>query len=309
MSVPLTASRGPVDFTPLALIDREPPIVIKVRVPTPYERDAYASALVRGGVVHYSKQQIRDLMLAGVVAMYPEEKFDDIRSDLTELWACGDEEQRVRRLQQERLAELLDVPEGTDPPDNKELEVELEKIVPEVTMDAQKRVRVVAVQQHVTSTYEPLQKAFADLAEQEAKRAWLQAETYVTGWSGLEHEPDGNGRGGLKKHEVEYLRSQLGSDAWLDLSDFITALHGIDGDEEKNLDSLLESMSNQNGSTAKVSKPSGESGDSTDAPISPIPESESAPTTGPSSSSTSSSAKKTGASKTGRTGRASSSSQ
>ena len=40
------------------------------RVPTMYERDKFAAALVRGGVVHYSKNQIRDLMLAGVTHLF-----------------------------------------------------------------------------------------------------------------------------------------------------------------------------------------------------------------------------------------------
>lgn len=294
MAIPLTAARGPLEFTPLSLAERKPIVKIMVRVPTLYERDSYASALVRGGVVYYTKKQIRDLMLAGIIAGYPEEEFEDKRALLEELWQVGDEEAAARVKQQERLVELYDVPEGTDLPDEETVKAELDKIVPEVEMDPQRRVRATAIQQHVTSTYEPIQKAFASLTEQEARRAWLQAEIYVCGFTGYEHQPEGNGKGGLKTHEVNYLRGQMGGDAWLELSDFITALHGIDGDEEKNLASLLESMSAPDGSTVQESNPSSESGPSTDAPITPIPDAASPKTTGSSSRSGTSSRTKKG---------------
>jgi hypothetical protein len=164
-----------------------------------------------------------------------------------------------------------------------------------------------------------LQKVFADLAEQDARRAWLQAEVYVAGWrvenrtdeadTVLAYQPDGNGRGGLKKHEAEYLRRAIGQDAWMELSEFITALHSLDADEEKNLASLLASMSAQIGSTPSESKASSESGASTDVPISATPESESATTTESSSSSTTRSGTKKAKSEPGPTGGDSSTSQ
>lgn len=327
MTIPLTAARGAVEFRPPALYPkdgdghfkkRDRDVIILIRVPTMYERDSFASALVRGGVVHHGPKEIRHLLLAGVQVLYPPEQFDSIRADLEELWAVTDEEQKVQRLQMERLAELLDVEPGKKPPSQKEIEKELEKIVAEVKMDAGKRIRVFAQQQHVMASYAPLQAVFADLAEQDARRSWLQAEVYVTGWrvenrsseddKVLEHQPDGNGRGGLKKHEAEYLRGQIGQDAWLEVSEFITALHGLDGDEEKNLASLLASMSAQIGSTPPGSKASSESGDSTDEPTSPTRATGSRKTTGSSSNSTKRSGTKRGKSGPGRTGKASSTS-
>lgn len=328
MSIPLTAEGGPAEFRPPALYPkdqdghfkkRERDVILLVRVPTMYERDSFASALVRGGVVHHGPKEIRHLLLAGVQVLYPEDQFDTIRAELEELWQVTDEEQKVQQKQMERLVELLDVEEGEEPPDQKTIEAELEKIVPDVKMDPAKRIRVFARQQHVMSAYEPLQKVFADLAEQDARRAWLQAEVYVAGWrvenrtneedTVLAHQPDGNGRGGLKKHEAEYLRRAIGQDAWMELSEFITALHSLDGDEEKNLASLLVSMSAQIGSTPRESKASSENGASTDGPITPTPEKGSRTTTGSSSSSTTRSGTKRDRSGPGRTGGGSSSSQ
>lgn len=298
MAIPLTAGRGPIEFRPPSLypkdangifLPRKRDVVILIRVPTPYERDSFAAALVRGGVIHYSRRQIRDILMAGVVAQHTAEEFDQIRADLEELFAVSDEEQRVQQMQMKRLQELYDVPEGAEPPSPEQVQRELDQIVPEIKMDPQKRARTVAIQQHITSTYPPLQKAYADMAEQDARRSWLQVELYVEGFKGLEHEPAGNGRGGLLRHEVEYLRRQIGADAWNELNDFITALHGIDEDEEKNLDSLLVSMSAQIGSTANPSSASSENGSSTAEPTSPTQEDASPKMTESSSDSTKSS--------------------
>lgn len=327
MAIPLTAARAPAEFRPPALYPKDNDghfkkrprdVIILIRVPTMYERDSFASALVRGGVVHHGPKQIRALLLAGVQVLYPAEQFDTIRADLEELWAVNDEEQKVQQLQTERLVELLDVEPGTKPPGPKEIETELNKIVADVKMDPAKRIRVFAQQQHVMASYEPLQAVFADLAEQDARRSWLQAEVYVTGWrvenredeadTFLQHQPDGNGRGGLKKHEAEYLRAQIGQDAWMEISEFITALHGLDGDEEKNLASLLVSMSAQIGSTPTESKASSENGASTDGPISPTRAAGSRRTTGSSSNSTKRSGTKRAKSGTGPTAKASSTS-
>jgi hypothetical protein len=328
MAIPLTAARAPAEFRPPALYPKDKDghfkkrphdVIILIRVPTMYERDSFASALVRGGVVHHGPKQIRALLLAGVQVLYPTEQFDAIRADLEELWAVTDEEQKVQQLQTERLVELLDVEPGTKPPPQKKIEEELNKIVAEVKMDPAKRIRVFAQQQHVMASYEPLQAVFADLAEQDARRSWLQAEVYVTGWrvenrvdeadTVLQHQPEGNGLGGLKKHEAEYLRREIGQDAWMEISEFITALHGLDGDEEKNLASLLVSMSAQIGSTQTESKASSGNGASTDGPISQTRGGGSRKTTASSSNSSKPSVTKKAKSGPGPTAKASSTSQ
>lgn len=166
-------------------------------------------------------------------------------------------------------------------------------------IDEPTRVRITAIQQDVVSRYAPLQKAFADLAEQEQKRAWLCIEMYVPTWKGLEHTPDGNGFGGITRLEAEWLRNELMSDAFEELGDYIFALHSIDGDEEKNLASLTESYSDPTGSLAAQSKEStvSESGTSTDGNITATPDTGSPKTPEPSSECTKPAGKKTARSK------------
>jgi hypothetical protein len=314
MGIPLTA-RMPVEFTPPSLLVRnqliaaenmrraergeEPSDAIKiiVRVPTMYERDSFSAALVRGGVVHYSRKQIRDLMLAAASHLHDDAEFEQLSADLQELWAAADAANACQQLRTDRYIQLMDqqkhLPKTAKRMTEEEMEAELQTIQPESVIDDLKRVRVTAMQQDLTSRYEPIQKAFADLAEQDTRRAWLCIELYVVNWHGLHATPDGNGRGGITRPEAEFLRVQIGAEAFEELADFIYAMHGIDGDEEKNLASLIENTSAPIGSTLAESMASNEAGPSTDTPTTPIPETGSPKTTDSSSSSTKRSRKKT----------------
>ena len=297
MTIPLTA-RVPIDFTPMALAKRTPRVTFKIRVPTPYERDAFAAELVRGGVVHYSRTQIRDLMLAGVAFLFPNDQFDQIRGELEELWQAGDAQQKCNQKRAERYVELLE--RQVSLPDDKkmtdeEMEADLQQIQPEVQIPETQRVRVTAIQQDVTSRYHPLQKAFADLAEQDIRRSWVCVESYVNGWDGLEFKPAGNGRGGITRTEAEWLRSHIGKEAFDQLGDFIFAMQSIDEDEEKNLALLIASTSAPIGSElAESMSEASRAGSSTDEPSTPIPDDASAKTTESSSSSSSKRGTKTG---------------
>lgn len=329
MPVPLTA-RAPVKFTPPALaasIAREnadrarrndaavgvdpdwvvleplPQVEIVCRVPTMYERDSFASMLVRGGVVHYSRNQIRDLMLAGVTHLFAEDKFDDIRAELEELWQAGDATQDCQAKRTDRFIELMEkqaeLPANRKMSDD-DMNAELNAIQPSVVISDAKRVKVTAIQQDITSRYPPLQMAFADLAEQDVRRHWLCVEVYVANWIGLEHTPTGNGRGGVTRDEAEWLRGKIGGEAFDELGGFIFAMHSIDGDEEKNLASLIESSSAQTGSQAPAESTSvlaKDHGSSTGVPFIETPGTASPKTTGPSSGSTKPARKKTGRSK------------
>jgi len=319
MPIPLTA-RDPVPFTPPALRrrieaenaellrdgkpEREMPAII-VRVPTMYERDAFSAMLVRGGVIHYSRKQIRELMLAGVAFLYDDADFERIRGDLEDLWDHGDAWAKAEMERSERLIELAErnvaLPEGKRMTDE-EMAAELDAIQPGMVLPEAQRVRVTAIQQDITSRYEPLQKAFADLAEQEVRRAWLCVEVYVVGWTGFEHAPAGNARGGITRAEAEYLRAKIEQEAFEQLGDFIFSMHSLDGDEEKNLASLIENASALTGSTAAESRGENEHGSSTAEPITPTPDDASATTTASSSSSTKPSARRTARSKSSRTG-------
>lgn len=255
MAIPLTA-RAPVNFNPPS----KPLAKIYVRVPTPFERDNFHAALVRGGIVHYSAEQLRDLMLSGIFALYPE-KFDEYRSLMEEFYLAGDEEKKLIDKQFQRLVELEDQNSLLPPAKQRSREAMIEEvekeIAPSFVFPQSKRVAAAALQMDIRARYEPVQKAFADMAEQDSKRAWLTAEVYVAGWQFPDTErlalpgapdpetltawetPEGNGRGGLQRHEAEYLREKLGAAAWEELAQFIMALHGLDEDEEKNLQSLL----------------------------------------------------------------------
>lgn len=307
MAIPLTA-REPIEFSPPSLPKHlqgpdpeepgKPKFRLIVRVPTMMERDGYAAALVRGGVIHYTRQQIRDLSLAGVQELFDEKEHEELQALLQEVWTVADAEAQCEREQQDKLREIHEKAAGTNTKiDPKDVIKELEKIVPSAQMDKSRRVRGIAINQELMSRYQPLIHAIASLAEQDAKRAWLNAEVYVAGWKGLEHEPEGNGRGGLKTHEVEYLRREIGADAFDELSEFITAMQAIDGEEEKNLASLLENTSAQTGSTQSESTASSDDGSSTAEPSGSIPEAESPKTTGSSSRSTTRSATKKGKSR------------
>ncbi len=317
MAIPLTA-RAPIPFTPPSLTRRtndanalriqngeepKPMPEIIVRVPTMYERDSFASAMVRGGVVHYSRNQIRDLMLAGVTHLYPEDRFDEIRTDLQDLWAAGDAMTEATNRRTDRYVELMEkqaaLPPGKRMKDA-EIEAELQQIQPDVQVSESARVKITAIQQHITSLYPPLQEAFANLAEQDVRRAWLCVEIYVINWKGLEHTPEGNGRGGVTRDEAEWLRGQIGGEAFDELGNFIFAMHSIDGDEEKNLASLIESSSALTGSPAtpeSMSAPVNENGTSTDAPSTSTPADGSPKTTASSSDSTTPAKRKTARSK------------
>jgi hypothetical protein len=317
MATPLTA-RAPVAFTPPTLAQKtlaenaervkrgeeqvDAPVIM-VRVPTMYERDSFASMLVRGGVVHYSRSQIRDLMLAGVAFLFDDEKFDEVRGQLEELWQAGDSAKVCQDRRDQLFTELQErqsqLPAGKKMT-SEQIEAQLLAITPEVQIPDAARVRITAIQQDITSRYEPLQKAFADLAEQDVKRAWLCVEIYTVNFRGLEHTPDGNGRGGLKREEVEWLRGAIGGEAFDELGDFIFRLHAIDGDEEKNLLSLIENTSAPTGSHLVVetmSDPESEAGSSADTPSGSTPATASRKTTGRSSDSMKPAAKKTGRSK------------
>lgn len=307
MAVPLSA-RAPVQFASDKLKKRlgDDAAFILVRIPTPYERDSFDAALVRAGVVYYSREQIRDLTLAGVAALHGTAEFDDHRAKLQELWAVGDAERAARLKQTELFLQLMEENTSRVPPlPPEEIMAKVDEIKPDTVMSPARRAETTAFQQDILSGYPPLQKAFADLAEQDTKRAWIQAETYVTGWTGkgFKHQPDGNGRGGIQRHEAEYLRETIGADVWEELSDFITAMHGIDGDTEKNLDSLLEKLSAPTGSEQQESSPptGSQSGSSTGDDISPTPDTGSRPTRGRSRASTKTTGKKTGRSKSSPT--------
>jgi hypothetical protein len=300
MAIPFTA-REPLEFTPPSLPERlqgqvegdptKHKVRILIRVPTMVERDSYASALIRAGVISYTRQQIRDLAMAGVQTLCDPSKHEEQEALLREFWAVTDEEKDVQIRQGAKLQELYEkaTAAGTEPPAPADITKELAEITPSVTMDAQRRIRALAFNQELMATYPPLREALSALTDQDAKRSWLNAQVYITGFVGLEHQPDGNGRGGLLQHEAEYLRGEVGQEAFEEISDFITALQGIDEEEEKNLGSLLVSMSAPIGSNPSDSSANSDPGSSTAGPSTKTPASASPKTTASSSRSTKSS--------------------
>lgn len=315
MAIPITID-VPVEFTPnnlpAALQGKDPVDKSKhkfrlyIRVPTMLERDSYHAALQRAGVTHYSRQNLRDFSLAGVLELLPSEEQDEATALLEELWQVSDEETRVGGVQLERLQELVEAArESGGPnamPDQKLIEKELNEIKPTITMDKRRRTKAASINVKLISMYEPLREALASLVEQDSKRHWMNMKTYVNTWVGLPDTPVGNGLGGLTQDEAEYLRGKLGMEAWKETSDFITGMQGIDEDEEKNLASLLESASAPIGSkTSEPLKASSENGNSTDAPSTKTRGKGSPKTTGSSSRSGKSSATKPAGSEPGQT--------
>jgi len=300
MSVPITA-RVPVKFPPPALSETKPLVKIHCRVPTMYDRDTYGTLLIANGWVIYSRRQIRDLCLAGVEFILPPEDHAEAFALLEELWAERDAQDKAQALQLERLKELMSMPEFPDWTKDM-VTAELAKITADVVMPVERKVKASGIQNQVMGNYDPLMKALASQTAQDQRRYWITIEHYVQGWEGIEHEPDGNGNGGITRHEAEYLRSELGEKAWEQLGEFINAMMELDSSDQKNLDLLLASMSARTGS-----KPTGDSkessahGNSTDESGIPIPEEESPKTIESSSSSTTSSPKKTEPSEPGQT--------
>lgn len=294
-----TTAREPVRWTPPALVtktqiandkaQREGGVVldapeIHIRVPTPYERDSWAATLVRGGVMHYSKKQVRDAFMAGLAFLTPDEnEFAQAEHGMEMLWSYVDAQEKMHALQQQLFNELAEE-NLTRPVEQQRTteqlieEVEAE-IKSEVEMPSQQRVRLVAIQQRIQNTYEPLRNMMADLAEQETRQRWLSIETYVVNWTGLPHTPIGNGRGGITRTEAIWLRKEIGEQAFNEVADLIYAMHGLDGDEEKNLASLIESYSALTGSTAAESMASDEPGSSKVEPTIETPDSASPATT------------------------------
>ena len=315
MAIPLTA-REPVAFTPPSLPEKykaadgeDPKLEILVRVPTMLERDSYAAALVRAGVASYTQRQIREIALGGVQELYDESEHDEIVALLQEMHTVVDAEAECEAAQQRRLLELHEKAKAAKKAiDPKKVIEELDEIVPSAQMDQKRRIRAMAINQHIMAEYEPMREALGSIVDQDAKRAWLNATTYVVGWKGLPHEPDGNKRGGLAKHETEYLRNEIGSEAFQELSDFITSLQSIDEDEEKNLASLLANVPRQNGSTQSTSTASSDDGNSTAGSSGKTRASASRKTTGSPSNSTKGASGKKAKSRRGRTGARSSTS-
>lgn len=320
MAIPLTA-REPVEFTPPSLpkklqgLDPDDPTKNRfralVRVPTMLERDNYAGLLIRGGVMSYSKQQIRELCLAGVQSMFDKAEHEAKQNLLREAWVVRDAEEECEQAQRQKLRELTEKATAVGQPlTPQEMKAALEEFTPSAVMDPSRKIEATALQQELMSNFLPLKKVLADLVEQDAKRAWLNAEVYVKDFIGLPDRPEGNGRGGLQHHEIEYLRRAIGEDAFHELSDFITAIQTVDEDEEKNLASLLESTSAPIGSIQSESTASSDHGNSTATPSGRTQGSTgSRKTTGSSSGSTNRSATKTAKSrKAGRTAKRSSTS-
>lgn len=299
MGVPVTA-RKPVDFYPPSAQSEGKPVKIIVRVPTFFERDTYNAALVRAGIIYYSKEQIRELALAGASHLFGIDEFERNMSLLEQLWAAVDAQVVMRQRQSDALKAIYErneaLPEAERMPPSKIIE-EMEAIKSEVEISDSVRVTAVALQQDIMARYTPIQKATADLVAMDSKRAWYNIRHYVTGWEGIEHKPDPVGESGLATHEVEYLRSQVGEDGFEQISDFITSMQYLDKDEEKNLALLLENMSDPTGSVPQSDQASSNGNGKTDTSGTPTPDGSSAKTAASSSGATKRSGKKTVASK------------
>lgn len=295
MSIPITA-RAPVVFPPPSLAGRTPPVKIKIRVPTMYERDGYQAEQLRGGVKQYGTVQLREFLRAGLLILHGQEMFDQMISGLEEYWVANDANSACnserRKLNIELIHKNQELPE-TQRLSLEQMQAEMDKIMPDAVIDDRKRVIMSALQTDLFSRYEPLQQVFADLAQEETRSAWLNVETYVCGWEGLQHEPDGNGKGGLLRHEAEYLRAKVGEAAFNEISQFIFAMHGLDDDDEKNLASLLENASAPIGSTVTGTTTGSPAGNSTEENSIETPVEESPPIIEPSSKSSKAAAKKT----------------
>jgi len=265
MAVPFTAEKQCI-FRPPSLQNhaRLNKVKIKMRVPTPYERDMYASLMLKEGVIHHTKRDVRQLMLAGIMKAFDEETAERYRNLSETLYQVEAAEQTQQQLRRARYIDMTDVPEDQQPTED-ELNAELEKIKPEVVMPIKDRMEIIEVHQKIQSEYAPIVKVMSDLAEQEAKIEWLNIKHYVSNWEGLRdnRDTDATAEDPLEKHEAEYLRKELGADAWSEISTFIVAMMGIDQDEEKNLSLLLESMSAQTGSTTSKPLPGSKNGKST----------------------------------------------
>lgn len=297
MTIPLTA-RAPVELTP-SLAKETPGLEkfkVTVRVPTMLERDSYGTAMLANGVVLYTKNQIRQMALAGVQEIYPADKHEEYSTLLTELWAATDEDDDVQQKQRELLEQIYDRAEaaGQEKPSPEDVLDELGKIVPDFKMDRARREQAQGINSEIISTYPPLQRAISAVSAQQSKLEWMNVRTYVVGWTGLEHNLETRPSGQtLADHEIEYLRGAVGREIFAQISDLITALHSIDRDDEKNLASLLESFTDPIGSKLAPSKASSENGSSTEGSSTPTRASGSPKTTGRSSRSSKTSQTKT----------------
>lgn len=298
MAIPLTAAE-PIEFTPVACFENpaKRDVKIHIRVPTMMERDRYSAALVRSGVIFYTQQQLRDFTLAGVQEVYPPEKHEEFTALIEEMWMVMDAEREANERQGAKLIEIYEKAKAQKKePDPKKVQAELDKIIPNATMDKQRRVKATGIVSEIAAHSIPVRDALAALTEADSRRAYLNVQTFVFGWEGLEHTLDAPpGPTGMKQHEAEYLRLQIGEEAWEELSDKITALQGLTEDEEKNSDSPPANTPDETGSTQLgLSKESNASGDSTVAPSTSTRANGSPTTTASSSRSMKKAATKTG---------------
>ncbi|MES2903268.1 MAG: hypothetical protein V4696_03700 [Pseudomonadota bacterium] len=289
MAIPLTA-REPLVFKP----EGKEKIEILVRVPTMIERDRYSSAMVRAGITFHTKNQIRDMTLAGIQAIYPAEEQEWREALMQELWQYGDAQQEMVAEQGRILLELHDKAKAAGKvPKPNEVQKALDAVTPSVMMNKLDVQRANAMVHELSTQFGILREAMASLAEHDSRRAYMNVQAYVIGWTGTEHQPDVPAELGLKQHEMDYLRLEIGEDAWEELSDFITSQMVINEDEEKNSDSLPENSGDQIGSkTSEPSSASSDIGTSTDSDSIPIPAKGSRRTTASSSGSTKSSGTK-----------------
>jgi hypothetical protein len=285
MDIPLTAKDNlTVPFRIPCEGEEDTKIVhVEVRVPTYYERDRYGSALMRAGFNNYSDAQLRALIRSGLAVLYDAVKFHEYSGLLEELWSHKD---AVKRCNAERLKLFEELSKIEPPLSDEDIAARINEIHPDEVMEEKSRLRIQAIEHDIGSRYEPLAGLFADVHDQDAIRAWCNIETYVVGWQGLDQamvlSADTKS---INRNDAEYLRSQLGAENWYALSDFITSMCTIDGDEEKNLLSLLASMKTHLGLTESSEIASGENGSLTVIPTIEIQGEESPIITGLSSDS------------------------
>lgn len=255
--IPITADKV-LSFRPMALEDHETlsNVIIKVRVPTPFERDAYVSNLLMAGVVQHTKEQFNNITKAGIVALYKGDEKDHYLSLLELAIEFEKAKEDCLILRSNKYQEMTDLPDGADLPSVEEIEAELEKIQPEDVISESDRDEILAVQAHLQKSYQPLVKAISDFNNRDSKTVKFNVQHYVSDWEGLEFNPAQpcDIDNPLKEHEVIYLRTQIGKLAFEQIGGFILAMQSIDQDEEKNLSLLLESMSAQIGSKSITEK-------------------------------------------------------
>lgn len=293
--VPLSAD-NPVEFRPPALKESRPDVVIKLRVPTPSQRDLLHQRLFAAGIIGVSIDLMRGTLVDEIYNHWPEEEAEKRVNVLDRAWQLENADLGAFMDWAEKERQRVKDEEAGAPP------IEPEPM-PAALLSPADRHRANLYSTEVYSRSQRLRDLKNRMDSTAQSTAEMQFRLHVLPSSSglnctLELEPSGEK---LTEDMADRLRQDIGDDAYIQILEHIDQMYSLSEEERKNSDSPLEKLSDQTGSTASSGESASSDGSSTGSSTDPIPSAGSEPTTA--SSSRLSAARKARKSKPSRTGR------